>query len=90
MNNLRFTVLSTVFNLVELMNQIRSDQKCLLVIRPKTIIYRDLCLRELVPCPYKRSKLKAETSAHSEAEISESVREFPSLIVWEKKLAPRL
>ena len=33
------------------------NQNCLLVIPPKTIIYQDLRLAELVPSPYRRSKL---------------------------------
>ena len=55
---------------------IDQNQNCLLVIRPKTIIHLVLSLGELVSSPHKRSKLN--NSAHSEAEISESVREFQS------------
>ena len=53
------------------------------MIRPKTIIHQDLSIGELVPRPQKREvSLVPESSAHSETEIRESVREIQSLIVW--------
>ena len=54
------------------------------------ILHIPFTLPFLQPCQgpsvKTESSVKKESSAHSEAEIRESVREFQSLIVWEKKL----
>ena len=55
------------------------NQNCLLVILPKTIIHQGLSIGELDARPYKRVVI--ESSAHSEAEIRESVKDLQSLIV---------
>ena len=58
------------------------NQNCLLVIRPGTVIHQDLFLGKLVSALTREVNLVTESTAHSEAEIRESVKRFQSLIVW--------
>ena len=49
------------------------------MIHPRTIIHQDLWLGKLVPSPHKKVNLVTESTAHSEAEIRESVKRSNSL-----------
>ena len=77
----------TTCNFMPFSTVCQSHQTCLLVIRPTTIIHQDLSVGELVPIALTREvNVVTESSAYSEAEIRESVKEFQSLIVWWQRL----
>ena len=58
------------------------NQNCLLVICPRTLIHQNLSLGILALT--RKVNLVTASSAHSKAEIRETVREFQSLIAWER------
>ena len=49
---------------------------------PKTIIHQDPWLGELVLALTRKLNLVTEPSAHSEAEICESIREYQSILLY--------